>query len=168
MNREAGKDLHARSENAMYVLDSHKSTTATSIARSGTMQDVGDFTSLCINSDTIMMAMFSTEGPQPLYHQFLLIFVKTVNNRDWADWFAKNGGNMPGLHWHLYIFLERIFNLLADFSKNFTNINVMTMGRPISELDSSSLTKALTVMKAFINQVELAAGAASIKTASTP
>jgi hypothetical protein len=63
---------------------------------------------------------------------------------------------MPGLHLHLYIFLERIFNLLADFSKNFTNINIVTMGRPISELDTSSLTKALTVMKAFITQVELA------------
>ena len=29
------------------------------------------------------------------------------------------------------------------------------MGRPFSELDTSSLTKALMVMKAFINQVEL-------------
>ena len=63
---------------------------------------------------------------------------------------------MPGLHWHLYIFLERIFNLLADFSKNFTNINIVTMGRPISELDTSSLAKALTVMKAFLTQVDLA------------
>jgi len=84
------------------------------------------------------------------------MFIKTVNNRDWTDWFAKTGGNMPGLHLHLYIFLERIFNLLADFSKNFTNINIVTMGRPISELDTSSSTKALTVMKAFITQVELA------------
>jgi len=120
VNREAGKDLNACSKNAMDVLDSHKSKTATSITRIGTMQDVDDFTSLCVNSNTVMMGMFSTEGPQPLYHQFLLIFVKTVNSRDWTDWFAKNSGNMPGLHWNLYIFLERIFNLLADFSKNFT------------------------------------------------
>jgi len=155
VNREAGKDLHARSENAMDVLDSHKSKTATSIACIGTMQDVDDFTSLCVNSDTVMMGMFSTEGPQPLYRRFLLIFVKTVNSHDWTDWFAKNSGNMPGLHWHLYIFLERIFNLLADFSKNFTNINAMTMGRPISELDTSSLTKALRVMKAFLTQIDL-------------
>jgi len=84
------------------------------------------------------------------------MFVKTVNSRDWADWFAKNGGNMPGLHWHLYIFLKRIFNLLVDYSKNFTNINIVTMGRPISELDTSSLTKALTVMKASLTQVDLA------------
>jgi len=62
---------------------------------------------------------------------------------------------MPGLHWCLYIFLERIFNLLADFLKNFTNIIIMTMGHPISELDTSSLTKALTVMKAFLTQVDL-------------
>ncbi len=156
INREAGKDLHARSENAMDVLDSHKSKTATSIARIGTMQNVEDFTSLCVNSDTIIMGMFSTEGPHPLYRQFLLTFIKMVNGRNWDDWFAKNGGNMPGLHWHLYIFLERIFNLLADFSKNFTNTNIVTIGRPISELDTSSLTKALMVMKAFITQVELA------------
>ncbi len=147
--------MHARSENAMDVLDSHKSKTDTSIARIGTMQNVEDFTSLCVNSDTIMMGMFSTEGPQPLYCQFLMTFIKTVNSRDWIDWFAKNGGNMPGLHWHLYIFLERIFNLLTDFLKNFTNISIVTMGCPISELVTSSLTKALTVMKAFITQVEL-------------
>jgi hypothetical protein len=127
----------------MDVLDSHKSKTATSIARIGMMQDVEDFTSLCVNSDTVMMGMFST-------------FVKTVNSIDWVDWFAKNGGNMPDLHWHLYIFPKRIFNLLADFLKNFTNINIVTMGRPISELDTTSLTKALKVMKAFITQVDLA------------
>jgi len=102
----------------LYAVDSHKSKTATSIACIGTMQDVDVFTSLCVNSNTVMMGMFSTEGPQPLYRQFLLIFVKTVNSRDWTDWFAKNSGNMPGLHWHLYIFLKRIFNLLVDFSKN--------------------------------------------------
>jgi hypothetical protein len=156
VTREASKDLHACSENAMDVLDSHKSKTATSIARIGTMQDVEDFTSLCVNSDTIILGMFSTEGPQPLYRLFLLMFVKTVNSRDWTDWFAKTGGHMPGLHWHLYIFLKRIFNLLADFLKNFTNINIVSMGRPISELDTTSLTKALKVMKAFITQVELA------------
>jgi hypothetical protein len=107
VNREAGKDLHTRSENAMDVLDSHKSKTATSITRIGTIQDGDDFTSLCVNSNTIMMAMFSTEGPQPLYRQFLLIFVKMVNSRDWADWFAKNGGNMPGLHIGICIFSSR-------------------------------------------------------------
>jgi len=140
----------------MDVLDSHKLKTATSVAHIGTIQDVDDFTSLCVDSDTVMMGMFSTEGPQPLYCQFLLIFIKMVNSHDWTDWFAKNSGNMPGLHWHLYIFLERIINLLADFAKNFTSINVVTMGHPISELDTSSLTKALRVTKAFPTQADLA------------
>jgi hypothetical protein len=59
VNREANKDLQARSKNAMEVLDNHKTKTSTSIARIGTMQDMADFTSLCVNSDTVSMAMFS-------------------------------------------------------------------------------------------------------------
>ncbi len=150
VNREISRDSHACSESAMDVLDSHKTMAVTSIACIGTMQDMGDFTSLCVNSDTVVMGMFSLEGPQPLYHHFLLMFVKIVNSPDWVDWFTKNGGDMPGLHWHLYVYIKRIFNLLADFSKSFGNINVVTGGRPISKLDTRSLTKALRVMKAFI------------------
>jgi hypothetical protein len=82
VNREANKDLHAHSKNAMDVLDNHKTKTSTSIARIGTMQDMADSTSLCVNSDTISMAMFSPKGPQPLYHQFLMMFIVTVNNRN--------------------------------------------------------------------------------------
>ncbi len=140
----------------MDVLNSHKMKAVTSIARIGTMQDMGDFTSLCINSDTVVMGMFSSEGPQPLYHQFLLMFVKIVNSCDWIDWFAKNGRDMLGLHWHLYVYVKRIFNLLADFLKNFGNVNVVTGGRPISKLNTRSLIKVLKVMKAFITQVDLA------------
>ena len=63
---------------------------------------------------------------------------------------------MSGLHWHLYIYVERIFNLLVDFSKNFGNVNVVTGGRPISKLETGALTKALRVMKSFLSQVDLA------------
>ncbi len=156
VNRKINRDLHACSKSAMDVLDSHKTKTVTSITCIGMMQDMGDFTSLCINSDTVVMGVFSLEGPQPLYRQFLLMFIKIVNSCDWVDWFAKNDGDMPGLHWHLYVYVKRIFNLLADFSKNFCNINVVTGGRLISELNTRSLTKALRVMKAFITQVDLA------------
>jgi hypothetical protein len=143
VNREISRDLHAPSESAMDVLDFHKTKAVTSIACIGPMQDMGDFTSLCVNSNTVVMGMFSLEGHQPLYRQFLLMFVKIVNSRDWIDWFAKNGGDFPGLHWHLHVYVERIFNLLADFSKNFGNINVVTGGRPTSKLYTRSLTKAL-------------------------
>ncbi len=120
------------------------------------MQDMRDFTSFCVSFDTVVMGMFSPEGPQPLFHQFLLLFIKIVNSRNWVDWFAKNGEIMPGLHWHLYVYVKRIFNLLANFSKNFGNFNVVTGGRMIAELDTRSLTKALRVMKAFITQFDLA------------
>jgi hypothetical protein len=155
VNREINRDLHTRSESAMDVFDSHKTKTVTSIARNCTMQDMGDFTSLCVNSNTVVMGVFSCEGPQPLYRQFLLMFIKIVNSRNWVDWFTKNDGDMPGIHWHLYVNVERIFNLLADFSKNFGNVNIVTGERPISELDARSLTKVLKVMKAFITQVDL-------------
>ncbi len=156
VNREISKDFHARSKSAMDIPDSHKTKTVTSIACIGTMQDMGDFISFCINFVTVVMGIFSPEGPQPLFRQFLLLFIKIVNNRDWVDWFAKNGENMPGLHWHLYVYVERIFNLLADFSTNFGNANVVTGGHLIAELDTRSLTKALRVMKAFITQFDLA------------
>ncbi len=156
VNREANKDLHVRSENVMDVLDNHKTKTSTSIAHIGKMQDMADFTSLCVNSYTVSMAMFSPEGPQPLYHQFLMMFITTVNNRDWVDWFAKNGGNMPNLHWHLYVFLERIFNELAGFAKDFGNINVISKEHPITNLDTRFLTRALRIMRAFIDQIKLA------------
>ncbi len=156
VNREINRDSHACSKSAMDVLNSHKMKAVTSIACIGMMQDMGYFTSLCVNSDTVVMGMYSFESPQPLYRQFLLMFIKIVNSCDWVDWFVKNGGDMPGLHWHLYVYVERISNLLADFSKNFGNINVVTGGHPISELDTRSLTKALRVMKAFITQVDLA------------
>ena len=67
VNREMSKDLHACSENAMDVLNVHKTKAVTSIACIGTMQDMEDFASLCVNLDTVVMGMFSSEGPQPLY-----------------------------------------------------------------------------------------------------
>ena len=64
------KDLHTHPENAMDVLELHKTKTVISIARIGTMQDMGDFTSLCVNLDTVVMGMFFPEGTQPLFRQF--------------------------------------------------------------------------------------------------
>jgi hypothetical protein len=119
------------------------------------MQDMADFTSLCINTDTVSMAMFSPEGPQPLYCQFLMMFITAVNNHDWVDWFAKNGGNMSNLHWHLYVFLERIFNELAGFAKDFGNVNVISKERPITNFDTRFLTRALRIMRVFIDQINL-------------
>jgi hypothetical protein len=63
INREISKDLHARSESAMDVPDPHKTKTVTFIARIGRMQDMGDFTSFCVNFDTVVMGMIFSRRP---------------------------------------------------------------------------------------------------------
>jgi hypothetical protein len=63
---------------------------------------------------------------------------------------------MPSLHWHIYSFLERIFNLFAKFATDFGYVNVMTGSRPLAELNTKPLVKALTVLKAFEDQPTLA------------
>ncbi len=107
-----------------------------------------DFSSLCINMDTIITAICSNDGPHPIFHQILLNFVAVVNNPDWVPW-SDNVGLMPLLHWYCYSFLEQIFNCFADFATNFGNGNIMTKALPITKLDTSALKSALTVLKIF-------------------
>jgi hypothetical protein len=156
IDRERTNDLTARSESNMDIADAHKSKTNTAITRIGTMVDMTDFSSLCINCDTIISAIVNSSGPQPLYRQILLKVVNLMNNPDFDAWYAANKASMPHLHWHVYSFLERIFNHLAKFATDFGNVNVMTGIRPLTELNTKPLTKALTVLKAFKDQLTLA------------
>jgi hypothetical protein len=59
------------------------------------------------------------------------------------------------LHWHVYSFLERIFNLFAKYATDFGKVNVMTGLRPLAELNTKPLVKMLTVLKAFEDQLTL-------------
>jgi hypothetical protein len=63
---------------------------------------------------------------------------------------------MSSLHWHVYSFIKRIFNLFVNFATNFGNVNVMTGLRPLAELNTKLLIKGLTVLKAFEDQLTLA------------
>jgi hypothetical protein len=123
---ECTNDLTARSESIMDIAGAHKSTTNTAITRIGTMVDMTDFSSLCINCDTIISAIADSSGPQPLNQQILLKFVNLMNNPDFDAWYAAKKASMPHLHWHVYSFLERIFNHLAKFATDFGNVNVVT------------------------------------------
>ena len=62
---------------------------------------------------------------------------------------------MPNLHWYCYTFLERIFNCFSDFATDFGNGNIMSEPRPITKLNTKALVGALTVMKAFCDQINL-------------
>jgi hypothetical protein len=155
INREHSNDLTVRSKNNMDMADAHKSKANVAITRIGTMVDMTDFSSLCINCDTIISAIVNSLGPQPLYRRILLKFVNLMNNPDFNAWYAANKGSMPSLHWHVYSFLKRIFNLFAKFAMDFGNVNAMTGLHPLAELNTKPLVKALTVLKAFKDQLTL-------------
>jgi hypothetical protein len=120
------------------------------------MVDMTNFSSLCIKSNTIISAIVDSTRPQPLYRQILLKFVNLLNNPDFDTWYAATKGSMPSLHWHVYSFLKRIFNLFAKFAMDFGNVNVMTGLCPLVELNTKPLVKALTVLKTFEDQLTLA------------
>jgi hypothetical protein len=156
IDRERSNNLTACSRNNMYIANAHNSKANIAITRIGTMVDMTDFSSLCINCDTINSRIADSSGPQPLYCQILLKFVNLMNNPNFDAWYAANKGSMPSLHWHVYSFLECIFNLFSKFATDFGNIKVMTGLRPLAELNTKLLVKALTVLKAFEDQLTLA------------
>jgi hypothetical protein len=120
------------------------------------MVDMTDFSSLCINSNTVITTITDSTGPQPLYCQILLKSINLLNNPDFDTWYAATKGSMQSLHWHVYSFLKHIFNLFTKFAMDFGNINVMTRLRPLAELNTKPLVKALTVLKALEDQLTLA------------
>jgi hypothetical protein len=99
VERELSSEVKATTEKVMDFADPHKTKGRTVIACIGTMQSMMDFSSLCINMDTIIIAICSNDGPQLIFHQILLNFVAIVNNPDWICW-SDNVGSMPLLHWY--------------------------------------------------------------------
>jgi hypothetical protein len=82
INKERSNKLATHSENNMDIANANKLKTNVAITRIGTMVDITNFSSLCINCDTIISAIVSSTGPQPLYCQILLKFVNLLNNPD--------------------------------------------------------------------------------------
>jgi hypothetical protein len=132
----------------MDFADSHKTKGKTAIAHIGIMLSIVDFSSLCINMDTIITTICSNDEPQLILCQILLNFVAIVNNPDWVRW-LENVGSMPLLHWYCYCFLEQIFNCFANFATDFGNGNIMSKACPITKLNTSAIKSALTVLKMF-------------------
>ncbi len=157
VKQELLSKVKATSKNIMDFAASHKTKGKTAIARIGSMQSMVNFSSLCINMNTIITVICSNDRPQPILCQILLNFVAIVNNPDWVRWF-DNIGSMPSLHWYCYSFLEQIFNCFADFATDFRNGNIMTKACPITKLNTSALKSALTVLKTFCSQINLHQG----------
>jgi hypothetical protein len=154
VKRELSSKVKATSENVMDITNSHKIKGKTAIACIDTMHSMVDFSSLCINIDTIITAICSNDEPQGILHQILLNFVAIVNNPDWVHW-SDNVGSMPLLHWYCTSFFKQIFNWFAHFARDFGKGNIMSKAHPITKLNTSTLKSALTVLKMFFYQINL-------------
>jgi hypothetical protein len=69
VEQELSSEVKATSENVMDFANSHKTKGNTAIAHIGTMQSMVDFSSLCINMDTIITTICSNNGSQPIFRQ---------------------------------------------------------------------------------------------------
>ena len=125
VEREKNNKVKAMSKNVMDFSNSHKTKGKTAISPIGTMISKTNFSSLCINMNTIIAAICSSNVPRPTLRRILLNFVDIVNNPDWVGWY-ESVGEMSLLHWYFYSFLERIFNCFADFAADFGNGNIMS------------------------------------------
>ena len=77
---ERARNLSTRIEDDLDVLKTHRKKTATTISRIGTLQSVRDVTSLCININTVILAVTSSTSPQPIIYQLLAKIIDlTVN-----------------------------------------------------------------------------------------
>jgi hypothetical protein len=106
IDKEHSNDLTVCSENNMDTADALKSKTNVAITCISTMVDLTNFSSLCINCNTIISAIANSTGPQPLSCQVLFKFINLLNNPDFDAWYAATKGSMPSLHWHVYSFLK--------------------------------------------------------------
>jgi hypothetical protein len=155
IEQEHVRDMFTNTEKSTDVLDTHKSKAKTSIAQIGTIVSIVNFSSLCINMDSIIMAISTADSPPPILHQIFMKFIRIINNMEWAQWYNATHVHMPLLHWHCNSFLEKVFNHIANFATNFGNVKIAAENQSISELDIYPLIGAITMMRAFEDNIIL-------------
>ena len=62
---------------------------------------------------------------------------------------------MPHLHFHIFSFIDRIWDLLATGATEFSNINVVSGNRLIGDLNLTHHKKAIQVLWALVEQITL-------------
>ena len=105
-----------------------------------------DITSLCINICAVLFAIISSTGPEPILQTIMTTIFQLTLNQDWDNWIKSCGGQMPHLHFHFYLFIDRIWALLATGATNFSNINVVSGNRPMGDLNLTHHAKAIKVL----------------------
>jgi hypothetical protein len=149
------KDQNSRSDLGMDVQDSHKTKISTGIACIGAITNMQDITSLCINVCAFLSAITSDTAPELILRMIMTTISQLTLNRNWDNWILSCGGQMPHLHLHFYLFINRIWALLATGATNFSITNVVSGNRLIADLNLTHHTKAIKVLKALVNQITL-------------
>ena len=153
---ERARDLSTRIEDDLDVLETHRKKTATTISRIGTLLSVRDVTSLCININTIILAITSSTSPQPIIYQLLAKIIDLTVNCDYGEWENQCGSSMPNLHLKLFSYIDMMWVNIARAASDFRNVNVITELQPIANLDMSNYVRAVTVIKALVSEITIA------------
>ena len=149
------KDRNFHSEIGMDVQDLHKTKISTGITRIGAITNMRDITSLCINVCAILSAITSDTAPDPILNLIMKTICNITLTRDWDDWITACGSQMPNLHLHFYSFIDRIWALLATGATDFSNTNVVSGNKPVTDLNLTHHVKAIVVLKALADQITL-------------
>ncbi len=84
VEHEKNNEVRAMLENVVDFSDSHKTNGKTAVTCISTMIFMTNISSLCINMNTIITMICSSNKPQPILHQIPLNFVAIVNNPNWV------------------------------------------------------------------------------------
>ena len=153
---ERATNLSIRIEDNFDVLESHRKKTATTITRIGSLTSVRDVTSLCININTVILAITSSDSPQPIIYQLLTKMIELTVSSDYGDWFDQCSSAMTNLHLKLFSYIDMIWVNIARGASEFRNVKVVTKQQPIAAIDMSFYTKAVAVAKALVTEFTIA------------
>ena len=109
----------------------------------------------CINICAVISAITSDSAPEPILRTIMTTISQLTLTRDWDDWIKACGVQMPHLHFYMFLFIDSIWALLATGATDFSNINVVSGGQPIGDLNLIHHKKAMQVLRALVNQITL-------------
>jgi hypothetical protein len=110
---ERVRDLHSRIKDDLDVLESHWKKTATTISHISTLVFVRYVTLLCININTIILAVTSSPSPKPSIYELLANIIDLTVNSDYGEWADQCGSAMSHFHLKLFSYIDMIWVNIA-------------------------------------------------------
>lgn len=133
------------------VPESRRTPPKTYMEKVGCIQTTEHFKSLTVNHSNIIAACVNVKDMEdvgaPCLHLQLNKFFIQLMGAEFQNWERLENGGGDHIHLTLFKYWDAAQLNLSKFATNFQNINVMESGRPASELDVSSLKKAVAVTK---------------------